>query len=222
MNQQSKRRAGMPRLFAAALTGLMLAGSLGGCVAVAGGAMAGGAMMAVDRRTTGTQIDDQSIEIAASNAIAAAIGDRGRVSATSYNRVVLLTGQVPTEADRTKVNDAVAKVPNVSAVVNEVAVMSAVSLSTQSVDAVVTAKVKAAFVDTPDLQAASIKVVTENGIVYLMGLVTDAEAKKAGEVTRAVRGVRKVVKIFQPITAAQLSALPVPPDAAKPASAPSK
>lgn len=222
MNRLSKRLDGMPRLIVAALTTLMLAGSLAGCVAVAGGAMAGGAVMAVDRRTTGTQIDDQSIEIAASNAIAAAIGDRGRVSATSYNRVVLLTGQVPTEADRAKVNDAVSKVPNVSGVANEVAVMPAVSLSTQSVDAIVTAKVKAAFVDTPDLQAASIKVVTENGIVYLMGLVTDADSKKAGEVTRAVRGVRKVVKIFQPISAAQLSALPIPPDAAKSASAPSK
>jgi osmotically-inducible protein OsmY len=192
-------------------------GALGGCVAVAGGAMVGGATMVVDRRSTGTQIDDQTIELRASSAVTGAIGDRGNVSATSYNRVVLLTGEVPTEADRAKVEAAVAKVENVRAVVNELAVMPNSSFSQQSNDTLITGKVKAAFVDAKELQVASMKVVTERGIVYLMGRVTEAEANVAGTVARSVSGVQKVVKVFEIITPAELAALP-----AAPASAPGK
>ena len=143
--------------------------------------MVGGTMMAVDRRTTGTQLDDQTIDVRASSAITAAIGDRGHVNANSYNRVVLLTGEVPTEADRAKVEAAVAKVENVRAVVNELAVMPNTTLSQQSNDTLITGKVKAAFVDAKELQVASIKVVTERGVVYLMGRVTEAEANVAAQ-----------------------------------------
>ena len=114
--------------------------------------MVGGTMMAVDRRSTGAQVDDQTIEVRAANAISAAVGERAHVSATSYNRVVLLTGEVPTEADRAKVEAVVAKVENVRAVVNELAVMPNSSFSQQSNDALITSKVKAAFVDAKDLQ----------------------------------------------------------------------
>ena len=193
------------------LVSLAISGVLGGCVAVAGGAMIGGTMMAVDRRTTGAQVDDQTIDLRTSSAITAAIGDRGHVNASSYNRVVLLTGEVPTDADRAKVEAAVAKVENVRAVVNELAVMPNSSFTQQSNDTLITGKVKAAFVDAKELQVASIKVVTERGVVYLMGRVTETEANVASTVTRSVSGVQKVVKVFEIITAAELAALPVPP-----------
>lgn len=201
----------------ALLASLAISGVLGGCVAAVGGAVAGGAMMAVDRRTTGTQVDDQTIELRASNAVTAAIGERGNVSATSYNRVVLLTGQVPTEADRAQVEAVVAKVENVRAVVNELAVLPNSSLSQQSSDTLITGKVKAAFIDAKELQMASIKVVTERGVVYLMGRVTDTEANIAANVARSVSGVQKVVKVFEIITPAELAAMPIPPTTPAPA-----
>lgn len=208
------------RLGPALLASLAISGVLGGCVAVVGGAVAGGTMMAVDRRSTGAQVDDQTIELRASNAVTAAIGERGNVSATSYNRVVLLTGQVPAEADRAKVEAAVAKVENVRAVVNELAVLPNSDLTQKSTDTLTTTKVKAAFVEARQLQTASIKVVTERGVVYLMGRVTEAEANTAANVTRSIGGVQKVVKVFEIITAAELAAMPIPPTtAAPPASA---
>jgi len=207
----------------AVLASLAISGVLGGCVALAGGAMVGGAMLAVDRRTTGTQVDDQTIEVRAASAISAAVGDRAHVNATSYNRVVLLTGEVPVEADRAKVEAAVAKVENVRAVVNELAVMPNSSFGQQSNDALITGKVKAAFVDARDLQVGSMKVVTERAVVYLMGRVTEAEATAAGNAARSVGGVQKVVKVFEIITPAELAAMPLPPSTpAAPASAPGK
>lgn len=218
-------RGAFARVWLAGVASLAIGGVLGGCVAVVGGAMAGGSMMAVDRRTTGTQLDDQTIDLRASSAVAAAIGERGHVNANTYNRVVLLTGEVPTEADRAKVEAAVAKVENVRAVLNELAVMANSSLSQQTNDTLITGKVKATFVDTKDLQVASIKVVTERGVVYLMGRVTDAEATLAANVTRSVSGVQKVVKVFEIISAAELAAMPIPPSStpsATSASAPGK
>jgi osmotically-inducible protein OsmY len=206
----------------ALLASLAISGVLGGCVAAVGGAVAGGTMMAVDRRTAGTQVDDQTIELRASNAITAAIGTRGNVSATSYNRVVLLTGQVPTDADRAQVEAVVAKVENVRAVVNELAVGPNSSLSQQSSDTLVTGKVKAAFIDAKELQMASIKVITERGVVYLMGRVTDTEANIAANVARSVGGVQKVVKVFETITPAELAAMPIPPTTPAPAASAAK
>lgn len=223
-NHASIARTGTPwpdvRLLLAALA---LCGALGGCVALAGGAVVGGAVMAVDRRTTGAQIDDQTIEMRAANAVTAAIGDRGNVSATSYNRVVLLTGQVPTEADRSKVEATIAKVENVRAVVNELAVMPNSSFNQKTTDSFTTSKVKAALFETKGLQAAAIKVITERNVVYLLGRVTEAEANTAANVARGVSGVSKVVKVFEIITPAELAAIQasVAP-ASAPAPAPAK
>ncbi len=203
----------------ALLASLAISGVLGGCVALAGGAMVGGTLMAVDRRTAGAQIDDQTIELRASSAITAAVGDRGHVNATSYNRVVLLTGEVPTEADRAKVEAAVGRVENVRAVINELAVMPNSSIGQRTNDSITTGKVKAALFDAKGIQAAAIKVVTERGNVYLMGRVTDAESTIAGNTARGVAGVVKVIKVFEIITAAelaQLPAAPAPASAAKP------
>jgi osmotically-inducible protein OsmY len=212
------------RLGRALLASLALSGVLGGCVAAIGGAMVGGSMMAVDRRSTGAQVDDQTIELRAATAVSAALGDRGHVNVSSYNRVLLVTGEVPTEADRAKVEAVAAKVENVRAVLNELAVMPNTSLVDRSNDTAITGKVKAAFVDTKGLQVASIKVVTERGVVFMMGRVTEAEATLAANVARAVGGVQKVVKVFEIITPAELAAMPVPPTtpAAAPASAPAK
>jgi osmotically-inducible protein OsmY len=223
MNYKALRRAGAaPSALARALVAcLAIGGVLGGCVAAIGGAMVGGAMMTVDRRSTGTQVDDQNIDLRAASAIGNVLGERGHVNANSYNRVVLLTGEVPTEADRAKVAAAVAKVENVRTVVNEVAVMPKTSFTEQSNDTYITGKVKAAFVDNKELQVASIKVVTERGVVYLMGRVTEAEAQIASNLTRSVGGVQKVVKVFEIITPAELAAMPMPPSSvAAPASAP--
>ncbi len=217
MKNQALRPGGAARVL---LASLAISGVLGGCVAVAGGAMIGGTMMAVDRRTTGAQVDDQTIDLRSSSAITAAIGDRGHVNASSYNRVVLLTGEVPTDADRAKVEAAVAKVENVRAVVNELAVMPNSSLGGQTNDTIITGKVKAAFLDAKELQVASIKVITERGVVFLMGRVTENESNIAAQVARSVGGVQKVVKVFEIITPAELAAMPVPPTPA--ASAPGK
>jgi len=209
-------RTGLARTLIAAAA---ISGVLGGCVAVMGGAMVSGSMMAVDRRTTGTQVDDQTIELRASTEVPAAIDQRGNVSFTSYNRVLLLTGEVPTEADRAKAEAAAAKIENVRAVLNELAVMPNVSINQITADSITTGKVKAAFVDTPTLQVASIKVVTDRGTVFLMGRLTEAEAAQATQVARSVGGVKKVVKVFEIITPAELAAMPLPPTA-MPASAP--
>ena len=210
----------------ATLVGVALLSS--GCAPVlVGGAFAGTAMVATDRRSAGTQVDDSTNEVKALAAIDATIGDRGHVTATSYNRLVLLTGEVPTEADRAAVEKAVAQVTTVRSTVNDIAVMPASSLSTRSNDSVITGKVKAAIFDAKDLQVATIKVVTERGIVYLMGIVTEAEATRAAEVARVVGGVQKVVRVFQVVTPAELaniqaSIAPKPAANAGAASAPAK
>lgn len=209
------------RILCAVLGALGLAGALGGCAAMIVPVAVQGTMSAVDRRSTGTQVDDQTIDLKAASAIGTAIGDRGSVSVTSYNHVVLLTGEVPTEADRVAAESAAGRIALVTGVVNELGVMPNASVGTIANDSIITGKVKAAFVDTSQLQVASIKVVTQRGVVYLLGLVTEAEATRAAEVTRGVGGVKKVVKVFELITPAQLAAMPLPPQSsAKAAAAP--
>jgi osmotically-inducible protein OsmY len=184
---------------------LLMASSLSGCALVIGGAVVGGAMVAVDRRTTGTQVDDEAIELKANGRMNEAFGDRARVSTTSYNRMVLLTGEVPTDADKTTAEQAVARIDNVSSVVNELAVGPLNTFSERSKDTYVTAKVKASLVDAKDLFANSIKVVTHRGIVYLMGRVTEREANRATEIARGVSGVAKVVRVFEIVTESDLA-----------------
>ena len=210
LNLSSPRRASL----AAALVAASL---LSACVPVLiGGAAVSGSMVASDRRTTGTQVEDQAIEVKAGNAVTALMGDRANVNITSYNLVVLLTGEVPTAADKAAVEKAVSQTEHVRSIVNDLAVMPNSSLSARSNDSILTGKVKATFVDASDLYANSIKVVTERGVVYLMGRVTEAEAKRAVELTRSVGGVQKVVRVFEILTPAEVAAL----KPAAPASAP--
>ena len=194
------------------LVAALAAAQLSACALVVGGAMVGGTMVAIDRRTTGTQLEDQSIESKASSRVRELVGDRGHVVVTSYNRTVLLTGEVPTEADRTAVEQAVQRIENVRSTVNELAVMPPSSMSTRSNDSFLTGKVKATFVDAKDLQANAFKVVTERGTVYLMGRVTEREATRATDLARTVSGVQKVVRVFDIVTEAELTdAQPPPP-----------
>ncbi|HEY2978605.1 MAG TPA: BON domain-containing protein [Burkholderiaceae bacterium] len=187
------------------LVAALAAAQLGGCALAVGGAMVGGTMVAIDRRTTGAQLEDQTIESKASSRVRELVGDRGHVVVTSYNRTVLLTGEVPTEADRTAVEQAVQRIENVRSTVNELAVMPPSSLSTRSNDSFLTGKVKATFVDAKDLQANAFKVVTERGTVYLMGRVTEREATRATDLARTVSGVQKVVRVFDIVTEAELA-----------------
>lgn len=172
-----------------------------------GGAAIGGTMMAIDRRTSGTQVEDQSIEIKAGSRVRDAIGDRGHINLTSYNKVLLITGEVPTEADRTAVEQAVARVEQVRSTVNELGVMGNSSLTSRSNDTILSSKVKATFVDAKDLQANAFKVVTERATVYLMGRVTEREATRAANLTRGISGVQKVVRVVEVLTEEELAGL---------------
>jgi osmotically-inducible protein OsmY len=185
---------------------LLGAASLSACAPlILGGAVVGGAMVATDRRTTGAQVDDETIELKANNRMDEAFGDRARVSTTSYNRMVLLTGEVPTDADKTIAEQAVARIDNVKSVVNEITVGPINTFSEKSKDTFITTKVKASLIDAKDLFANSIKVVTHRGTVYLMGRLTGREANRATEVARGVSGVVKVVRVFEILTEAELA-----------------
>ncbi|HKX41663.1 MAG TPA: BON domain-containing protein [Burkholderiaceae bacterium] len=186
---------------------------LSGCAAVLlGGAAVGTAMVVTDRRTSGAQVDDQAIELKAVNRINEVLGERGRAIVTSFNRLVLITGEVPNEADKAAVEQAVSRIENVRSVVNELAIAPAASLGTRSSDTLITSKVKASLIDAKDLQVNAFKVVTERGVVYLMGRVTDREANRASDVSRGVSGVQKVVRVFEVVSEAELAGTqPTPP-----------
>jgi osmotically-inducible protein OsmY len=190
------------------LTRVLLAaavcGALNACAPlVVGGAVVTG-MMATDRRTSGIQIEDEGIELRAASRLREALGERGHVNATSYNRQVLLTGEVASAQDQALAEQVVAKVENVRGTVNELAVMGASSLTSRSSDIYISTRVKAAFVDERELSANAFKVVTERGTVFLMGRVTRAEAERATQVTRGISGVLKVVRIFDYLTDEEL------------------
>ena len=204
-----------------ALGALLLVSTLGACAPLMIAGVAGTAMVASDRRTSGAQLEDESIELRAQARIRDNLGERVHVNVTSFNRQVLLTGEVTAEKDRQAVVQLVERIENVKAVVNELAVMPLSNLSERSNDLLIVAKVKASFVDSRDLFANAFKVVTERGTVYLMGRVTQREAKSATQLTRNVSGVNKVVRLFEIISEDELRNLlppPAPPaETAKPA-----
>lgn len=214
----SSRPARRARLRPAAVAAAVLAAAatLTACAPlVLGGAVVGGALAATDRRTTGTQLEDQAIEIKAMNRLREALGERGNVSATSYNRIVLATGEVPNEADKAAAERVLGQIENVRGVVNELAVMPASPLTSRANDGVLSTKVKATFVDAKDLQANAFKVTAERGTIFLMGRVTEREANVAVELARSVSGVQRVVKVFEYISEAELSAMQPRPATAR-------
>ena len=198
-------------------TGLVMLMSLGlsACAPVMLTGFAGTAMVASDRRTSGTQLEDETIELRGSARIRDALGERAHVNITSYNRQVLLSGEVATERDKQIVEGLLEKLENVKSVVNELSIMQPASLSSRSNDLLLSAKVKASLVDSRDLFANAFKVVTERGTVYVMGRVTQREATSATNVIRNVNGVNKVVRLFDIISEEELRNLLPPPPADK-------
>ena len=208
------------RLWTHGAAALALVMSLGACAPLVVGGMVGGAMVASDRRTSGIQLEDEGIELRGANRIREMLGSRAHVNITSYNRQVLLTGEVPTQKDKDYANQLISQVDNVRTVVNELTVGPASSLADRSMDTLVSGKVKASMVDSKDIFANAFKVVTERGTVYLMGRVTQRDAQRASDLARQVSGVKKVVRIFDILTEEELQALlPPPPKSAAPAPA---
>jgi len=193
----------MERAMCATWAALVL--GLTGCapVVIGSGAVVG-AMVAADRRTAGSQLEDQGIELRTRRRISEALGDRGHINVTSYNRQMLLTGEVPTAQLKAQAEQVAQGVDNVQLVVNELAVMGNSSFSERSSDTFITGKVRAALLEAKDVPAKAFKVVTERSQVYLLGRVTEREAQRITEIARSVNGVRKVVRMFEPITEEEL------------------
>ena len=189
-------------LIAAVLASLL---STGCAPLLIGGAMMGGVNVATDRRTSATQLEDETIEIKAGARIREQLGDKVHINVNSYNRVALITGEARNETDQAEVERIVGGVENVTKVLNETAVTMHSALSGRSNDVVIQGKVKAKLIDARDLISNAFYVVVERGIVYLMGRVTDREADRATEIARQTGGVKKVVRAFEIISEDELA-----------------
>ena len=195
----------------AALAAVALVSSLSACAPLmVGGAVMTG-MVAVDRRTSGMQLEDEGIELRTAQGLRQNLGDGSHINVTSYNRQVLLTGEVATAAQKEQADKLAQSQENVKAVANELSVQAVSSLTQRSKDAIITGQIKALFVDAKDLQSSAFKVVTERGVVYLMGRVTSREAQRATDVARSVSGVVKVVRVLDIITEEELKRLSAQP-----------
>jgi len=180
---------------------------LGGCVGAAVVGAGAGALMIADRRTSEVYIADQGLELRANSRISDKYGDKVHVNATSYNRMMLLTGEVPTAEIKADVEKIAAGVTDVKSVANELAIAAPSSFGTRSNDSYITSKVKARFIDTGKFSANVVKVVTEAGVVFLLGIVTQAEADAAVEVARTTGGVLKVVRVFEIVSPENAAAM---------------
>lgn len=215
---QTPSPVGALRLLTTVVLCLLLGSTLSGCFPVVMGGAVMGSLVATDRRTSGTQLEDEGIEIRAANRIRDNLGERGHVNVNSYNRRVLITGEVPNVQDKQLVEQVVSRVDNVQSVVNDLAELGNATLAQRTSDVLVTAKVKAGMVDAKDIYANAFKVVTDRGITYLMGRVTQREADRATEIARSTSGVQKVVRVFEIISEDELRNLlpqPAPEDAKK-------
>ena len=205
------------------LASLACAAALGlqGCEVALIGAAAGGTYSAFeDRRSSGTQIDDEAIELRIGNRVAERFGDKVHVNVNSYNRVALLTGEAPDEATRAEIEKIAGGVTSARGIVNEVVIGAPTSMSSRANDSFITSKVKARLLDARGVSPVHVKVATEAGVVYLMGVVTDPEADQAVELARTTGGVRKVVKIFETCKATDEVCKPRPKQPAEPAKKP--
>jgi osmotically-inducible protein OsmY len=190
----------------AALLGSLLV-SLQGCVAVVAGGMVAGAVATTDRRTLGAQTEDKAIAVKAETRLPQIVGDAGHVNINSYNRKVLLTGEMRDEAMKRAVENEVRSIANVDNVINELEIAGPSSYTSRSSDTVITGKVKISLADKKTVSANSFKVVTERGNVYLMGMVTQREGNIAADVAKGVSGVMRVTKMFEYISEEDLRAL---------------
>ena len=179
--------------------------SLSGCFPIFLGGAATGAMLATDRRTSATVLEDNTIQLKVSSRISENLGDRVHIDATGYNRQVLLTGEVPTLQDKQLAEKLAADVDNVRSVINELGVMGNSTLSQRSSDLLVGTRVRARLIDAKDIVANAFKVVTERGVVYVFGRVTAAEAKRATDIIRSVDGVQRMVILWEVISDEELA-----------------
>ena len=184
--------------------------SLSGCVEMMVGGAVMGAVATADRRTLGAQTEDKTITVKAELRVPKIAGPDAHVNIASFNRRVLLTGEVRDEAAKAAVEREVRTIEGVQTVDNELDIAGPSSYTARSSDALITTKVKASLVDMKTISATSFKVVTERGTVYLMGRVTQREGQVAADVARGVSGVQRVVKIFEYLTEDELRALQPP------------
>ena len=192
------------RHLATALLCVAIAGSLQACIEMAIGTAVVGGLAANDRRTLGAQTEDKAIAIKGEQRVAQIAGSDGHVNLASFNRKVLLTGEVRDEATKAAVEREAAAIEGVTGVINELMVGGVSNYTSRSNDALITGKVKASFVDAKELYANTIKVVTERGTVYLLGRVSAREANQATEIARGVPGVLQVVRAFEVIDESEL------------------
>jgi osmotically-inducible protein OsmY len=210
--------ANYKRLMLATLAAGAVLSSLSACAPLMVGSAVMSGLVAIDRRTTGIQLEDEGIELRTAQGLRQNLSASAHVNVTSYNRMVLLTGEVGSAADKERAERLAKSQENVSSVVNDLAIEPASSLTQRSKDAIITGQVKALLVDAKDLQSNAFKVVTERGVIYLLGRVTSREAQRASEIARSssVSGVVKVVRVFEIITEEELkriSAQPLSPQA---------
>lgn len=208
------------RLARTTLAAALLGAGLSACAPLMVGGALTGAMVATDRRTSGAQLDDQGIELRGSSRLNEQLGERGNVSVTSFNRQVLLTGEVSAEKEKQIAAQVMAGVENVRNVVNEVEVRNGATFKERTADTLVTTRIKASILDARDLFSNAFKVVTSHGTVYLMGRVTQREADRVTDIARNTTGVQRVVRVLEIITEEELARVtPTPAESPKPASA---
>jgi osmotically-inducible protein OsmY len=188
---------------------------LSGCFPLAAGSAIMTGLVAADRRSAGAQLEDQNIELKAINQVRLNIGERAHINVNSYNRQVLITGEVPSAQDKALAEQLVRGVDNVSTVLNELAVMGNTTFSERSSDLVTAGRVKAGIFDAKDLTTSAFKVVTERGVVYVLGRVTAREAARVTDVITATQGVRKVVRVLEVISEEELARISPPVDTKK-------
>lgn len=206
MTTTSHRFSLSARLIAAALC----VASMSACVPLMVGGAVTGAIVAVDRRSSGAQLDDQGIELRAANRLRDNLGNRARVSVTSYNRRVLLTGEAASESVKAEAEAIVKALDNVEIIYNELAITNSPSLTEKASDALLTSRVKAGLVEIKEISMNSFKVVSERNVVYLMGRVTQKESDMATEVARTTKGAERVVRVMEILTPEELMRLPAP------------
>ena len=199
------------RLITSLLLGATLLPTLQGCFPVVAAGVTTGVLAAFDRRSIGTQTEDETIEWKASARVSEKFGDKVHINYTSFNRKVLLTGEAPSAEIKAEIEHIVTGIPNVQGVYNELATAGLTIYSARSNDAYITSKVKGRFIDTGKFNVVHVKVVSEAGAVYLLGLVTQREADVAIEVARTTSGVMKVINVMEIITDAKAKELDLPP-----------
>ena len=202
--------------FSVSLVWAALILQLGGCIAVpalmVGGVVGMGTMLATDRRTPGAVIEDRGIETKAAFRIREALGDAVHVNVSSYNRLALITGEVPDEKRKAQIEKIILDVENVQKTVNEVAIMENASTTARLQDGILTSRIRAALIDEKNLIANAFKVTTERGVVYIQGRATAREIALMTEIVSGLGGVTRVVRMVDILTEEDLSGmLPAPP-----------